>query len=301
MNLRQLRYFLAVAEEGSFSKAAAALHMTQPPLSLAVSQLEKELGARLLERHTHGVSKTEAGEYLAANGFQLILRAGRIESHVKALGQGLTGRLHIASVPSFSWSGLPPLLKNYAEQSPGVEVELSDPAPAEVLSQVSSGLADVGFVATGNTGSLRDSTAADLRVALVQEMPLVAVLPPGHRGAPETIDLSSLMDETWMVPQRYAGFPGLIELIEDVWAAMGKRPATVRTVATLQTAIPLVAAGMGISIMPSAVAKLAGENIVIRRISQAVHPLEGTMVWPENRTLTPAAQRFVDLVMSISS
>ena len=135
MNLRQLEYFLTVTAEGSFSRAAAVLHMTQPPLSQSVLQLEKQLGVQLLVRHRQGVSPTAAGELLAAQGQQLLRWSERVEEQVKAVGQGIAGRLHIASVPTFAWAHLPPLLKAYAAKAPGVAVELSDPEPAKPMSR----------------------------------------------------------------------------------------------------------------------------------------------------------------------
>lgn len=301
MHLKQLHYFLAVAEEGSFSKAATVLHMTQPPLSLAIAQLESELGVRLLERHPYGVSKTPAGEFLAVSGAELMQRVTRIEGHLKDLGQGIAGRLQLAAVPSFSWSLLPPLLKAYTEQSPGVVVELSDPSPPDVLNQVTAGIADVGIVVTGSATELQEEYAGELHVALIQPMPLVAVLPPRYRNAPEAVDLGDLMAEQWMVPQPYAGFPGLIELMEAAWLDMKQRPADVRMVSTLQTALPLIAAGMGIGIMPASISEVAGSSVVIREFIQDVRPLEGTLVWSRRHTVTPATQRFLDLVLSHSS
>lgn len=296
MDLRQLRYFLTVAQEGSFSRAAASLHMTQPPLSLAVSQLEKEMGIRLLERHSHGVRTTAAGEYLVEAGAQLLQRTARIEQHLLDLGRGIRGRLRVAAVPTFSWTYLPPLLQKYAQIAANVEVELSDPAPQDVLSLVASGIADIGFVATGNTEQLRRFHESELHVELAHPMPLAAALPRRLRDAPDPVDLRSLLDERWIVPARIPGFPGLIELIEAVWADLECSPQ-VHVVSTLQTAVPLVVAEMGVSIMPGSITEITNDSLVIRRTLQVIRPLEAAVVWSRSQTPTPALRRFLELVL----
>ncbi|MCI9888412.1 LysR family transcriptional regulator [Micrococcales bacterium 31B] len=295
MNLRQLAYFLAVADEGSFSRAAASLHMTQPPLSLAIAQLEKELGVKLLRRLPHGVAPTAAGEYLSTSGRALLHHAQRIESHLKALGQGLSGQLHIAAVPTFAWAHLPPLLKAFAEFAPDVSIDLSDPSPDRVIEQVGNGQVDVGFVATSDAAQLAQLVPAGVKVQRIVLMPLLAVLPPRFSDAPEVVDLETLMGESWILPNRHPGFPGLAEQVESVWAGRGLHPREVRYVSTLQTAVPLVAAGMGVSIMPASVAELSSGHIVTRDICPQVGVLEGSMVWSELGSQKPAALRFIEM------
>lgn len=294
MNLRQLEYFLAVVSEGSFSRAATALHMTQPPLSQSVIQLEKHLGVRLLDRHPQGVSATPAGELLAGQGRQLLRWSERIEEQVKMLGRGLAGRLQIASVPTFAWTHLPALLKVYAAQAPAVDVELSDPEPAEVLRQVAGGQVDVGFVATADPDSLADSHP-DLGLAAVKPMPLVLVLPPQLSALPDPVDLADLADETWILPAKISGFPGLLELAERLWRSAGTRPASIRNVSTLQTAVPLIAAGMGISLMPRSIADVAGSRVEVRDCLQRVDPLHAAMVWSRQLPPSPVLELFLEV------
>ena len=297
MDLRQLRYFLAVAAEGSFSRAANTLHMTQPPLSLAIGQLEKELGVRLLDRHPHGVSCTEAGMFLVTQGTQLLKRTQHIEDQLRDMGRGTAGRLQLAAVPSFSWSYLTPLLNRFAVAAPGSAVELSDPTPQEALNQLLAGTIDIAIVATSNAEALQGAYEDELSVALLQEMPLVAVLPPSFRDAPEPIDMASLMGETWLLPQLYPRFPGLPELVSDAWTTLGRHPSRIRTVSTLQTAIPLVAAGMGIGVMPDSVSQITGNHLVVRRFVQPIKPLQGCLVTSLRHARSPAVQSFIDIAL----
>ncbi|GAA3687028.1 LysR family transcriptional regulator [Arthrobacter ginkgonis] len=292
MNLRQLEYFLTVAAEGSFSRAAGVLHMTQPPLSQSVLQLEKQLGVQLLVRHAQGVSPTEAGRLLMEQGEHLLQWSRRLEERLSAMGQGLAGSLHIASVPTFGWSHLPPLLQAFADTAPGVEVELSDPVPSEVLAQVADGSADVGFVATSDTGLLA-AAHPGLAIELVAEMPLLAVLPPSLPDLPDPLDLSALAGQTWLLPLPAPGFPGLVEIAEAVWRETGTRPGSVRYVSTLQTAVPLIAADMGLSLMPRSVADVAGPRVQVRRPVQQVPPLHAAMVWSRHMPPSPVLERFL--------
>ncbi|GAA1882994.1 LysR substrate-binding domain-containing protein [Paeniglutamicibacter psychrophenolicus] len=297
MDLRQIRYFLAVAAEGSFSRAANTLHMTQPPLSLAIGQLEKELGVRLLDRHPHGVSCTEAGAFLVTQGTQLLKRTRRIEDQLRDMGNGTAGQLQLAAVPSFSWSYLTPLLNRFSLEAPGSVVELSDPTPQEALNQLAAGTIDIAIVATGNAKALQGAYENELSVTPLQEMPLVAALPPSFRDAPDPIDMSSLMGETWLLPQLYPRFPGLPELVNEAWTKLGRHPSRIRTVSTLQTAIPLIAAGMGIGVMPDSVSQMAGSHLVVRRFVQPITPLQGCLVSSLRHARSPAVQKFIDMAL----
>lgn len=298
MDIKQLRYFLAIAHEGSFSRAAAALHMTQPPLSLAISHLEKELDIKLFHRHPHGISTTQAGDFLMLQGAPILLRLGQIEEHLKNMGQGLAGRLQIAAVPSFSWSYLTPLLKSFANLAPGVVIELADPTPRDTLDQVNAGTADVGIVATGNPRALAAEYAGELHVRKLLAMPTVAVLPLRFSESPDPLDIRSLISETWLIPQGFERFPGMEKIIEDAWLQAGTQPTTVRTVGTLQTALPLIAADMGIAFMPESIAEACGSNIVIRHFSEPIDSLQACLVWSQKLAPTPAASLFIDMALA---
>lgn len=298
MDIKQLRYFLAIAQEGSFSRAAAALHMTQPPLSMAISHLEKELDIKLFHRHPHGISTTQAGDFLMLQGAQILLRVGQIEEHLKNMGQGLAGRLQIAAVPSFSWSYLTPILKSFAQLAPGVVIELADPTPRDTLDQVNAGTADVGIVATGNPRALTAEYAGELHVRKLLTMPTVAVLPLRFSESPDPLDIRSLISETWLIPQGFERFPGMEKIIEDAWLHAGTQPITVRTVRTLQTALPLIAADMGIAFMPESIAEACGPNIVIRHFAEPIDSLQACLVWSEKLAPTPAASLFIDMALA---
>lgn len=296
MNLKKLEYFLVVAEEGSISRGAERLHMTQPPLSQALLSLEAELGVGLLKRLPRGVVPTPAGRLLVSQGRQLLRWAGKIEGLARELGAGEAGTLHVASVPTFSWSHLPPLLKAYGQKYPGVAVELSDPDPAGVLGAVAEGSADVGFVATSDVARL---VAANphLRIKHFVQMPLGLAVPP---EASESI-WQRCAYETWLVPATVPDFPGLQEITDRFWRDAGMLPERVQQVSTLQTAVPLIAAGMGVGLVPVDGVEVIGRAVKILEPPIAVAPLQGAMLWSAEMDPSPLLEGFLAVVDEVAS
>lgn len=124
MELRELRYLTAVADEGSISRAAARLHMTQPPLSMAVAKLEHDLGVQLLERHAKGVRPTAAGAYLVSNARRILAQVEELDDMVRAVTVGSVGVLALAVTPAIAWEHAPALLQTFGRSAPLVDVDL---------------------------------------------------------------------------------------------------------------------------------------------------------------------------------
>lgn len=260
--------------------------MTQPPLSQAIIGLERELGVDLLRRLPRGVEVTPAGALLVEQGRELLRWAQRIEDQVQETGNGQAGSLLIASVPTFAWSHLPALLAEFRSKFPGITVELTDPAPLEVLRLVASGGADLGFVATADVAGVA-AAYPRLEVTPLVEMPLVLVVPDSAatEGTASARDFEGL---PWVIPAFVPGFPGMVEIAEALWRTAGFHPATVHTVATLQTVLPLTAAGMGVSLVPKAyIADIRG-RFAVQPIIEAVPSLQGTLVQSRDINPTPA-------------
>lgn len=296
MDLRQIRYFITVASEKTFSRAASKLHMTQPPLSTSVANLEKEMGVSLFERTSQGVKLTEAGEYLYQAGTRLLQEAEEMERRLRGIGLGMEGHLSIASVPTFTWEFMPEILSKFSKLSPHVDIVLSDPPPETAINMLLRGWVDLSVVVTTNAENLREQYADEFSLLVVEKLPLVAVLPASYSHHPDPVDLTMLQDEQWIVPMRAPRFPGLPELIEDIWQNMrGIRPA-VREVSTLQTAIPLIAAGLGVGLMPRSVRQIGHREIITREILQSIKPMEAAVLWRSKTKPAPVLQRFLDLI-----
>ncbi|NVM98088.1 LysR family transcriptional regulator [Arthrobacter sp. SDTb3-6] len=295
MNLRRLEYFLAVVEEGSVSLAARRLHMTQPPLSQAIQALEREVGTELLQRLPRGVEPTAAGRLLAEQGRDLLRWSERVGESVQRIGQGLGGRLRIACVPSISWSLLPPLLKRFRVEAPEVEVLLSDPQPLRVLNLVADGGADVGFIAPTDTASVA-AAYPSLVVEPLAEMPLGLVTPLDREQAGGPVDAAAFAQDAWIIPEAVPGFPGLAELADELWRREGFRPARVQYVSTLQTTLPLVAAGIGVGLMPMDLVGPFTPGVRIAEVAGGVAPLRPALIRSAQMRPSPALERFLGVV-----
>ena len=300
MDLRQIRYFTTVCAEGSFSRAAQRLHMTQPPLSTSIAGIERELGVKLLDRTQHGVVPTEAGRYLALKGEQILALASQVEEHLRDLGQGRGGSLTVAAVPTFAWEFMPMLLRRFGEVAPNADITLIDPPAMEALDAVRRGWADVGIVVTTDAEQLaRFHAGQQLRVEKVRDLAIVAVLPASWEDSPDPLDALELIDEEWIMPGLTPMFPGIFELVDRLWREWAGIVPKFRYVHSLQTALPLVAGGIGVSLMPETVLRFPRAHTVVRTLKQPVPPMHAAVVWRDDAPLAPLQRRFLDLVFEL--
>jgi DNA-binding transcriptional LysR family regulator len=295
MDLREVRYFIAVAEAGSFSTAAARLHMTQPPLSLAISKLERDLGVRLLDRTSRGVTPTPAGRYLIEAGAMLLNESARVERTLRGMGQGRGGELRLAAGPILTWEFLPPVLARFAIEAPDVDIELFDPPSGQILERVRRAEVDVGIVATADIEALREDVADDVHVAYAGRLPLLLALPPAYAGAPDPVTLADFASETWLLPHLVERFPGIDAIVAVAWRAAGMSPRRIRHLATPQTALPLIAAGLGVGIVPHA-DWATRFDIVLRQTAPPIGALDITVLWRRETEPTAAMARFLQML-----
>ncbi|VXC10172.1 LysR family transcriptional regulator [Nocardioides sp. AX2bis] len=297
MDLRQLRYFAAVVREGSVSRAAATLDMTQPPLSAAIAQLERELGVRLLERHSRGVDATVAGELLAREAVRLLDDVDEVTAAVRGIGSGRTGRLAVATASAVTWEILPNLLVAFERRSRDVDSEVVEAGDPEVVDRVRDRRADVGVVYCTRTQHLERLRGRELEVALIHREPVVVVVPGDSPLAAEpTVDLASLGDERWIVPTAHDGFPGLAAHTRQAWQLAGISPDARRTVDSASTVVRLVAAGLGIALVPASVRALGpglGTGLRTVRLATPLAPVEAAVVWRRNERPSPVLGRFL--------
>jgi len=292
MDVRQLRYFLTIVHERSVSRAAERLGMTQPPLSTAVAQLERELGVPLLERHPRGVEPTEAGRDLAERAALILATIEAATTAVRAVGTGERGQLTIATSPAVAQDLLPSLLAHFDASSPDVQTEIHDAADPEVVERVRERGSDVGLAYCTRTAELERLVARDLEVALIRREPLVAVSAAPY-GRP-TVTIGSLAGETWVLPTGYDGYPGLAEAVRRAWARAGVEPAGRRSVASPVTAIRLVAAGAGVTLAPASLAgyaRAAGGHV--RSLDEPMASVEAAVLWRRHDQRSPVLARFL--------
>jgi DNA-binding transcriptional LysR family regulator len=279
MELRVLRYFAAVVEAGSLTAAAAQLRMSQPALSVAISRLETELGATLLVRSTRGIEPTSAGRYLLDAASRLLGDADEIARTLARFGAGATGSLTIAAVPVLMWNRVPRLLRAHAAEVPEVEVRLVDPPPWTAIDLLHERRADLAAVMVSEPARFTSRYRGEFEILDWGPIPLVAVLPPDAGDAPDPFPLHTFESLQLVLPHRTAAVPSLPEAVDQALASHGVTPASVRTVETIQTSLPLIEAGLAAAILPDPDrASLNRFDVNVREITPAIPPLRALVL-----------------------
>lgn len=291
MELKQLRYFVAVAEEASFSRAAAKLHMTQPPLSTRIKQLEGELGVSLLNRSTRNVQLTEAGWVFLDEVRQLFAQLDQAIQTTRRVGHGEIGQLTLSFVPSATSLVLPPLLKAFRQQYPDVAISLHELSPAKQVQRLHTGRTDAAFFYLPS-GTQLPFGFADLDSQVVLQEPLVVMLPRGHPlTARRRIDLATLNGEPFVLVAAHRG-PGLRDVILEQCRQAGFTPDVVQEATLIQTIGGLVASGVGVALVPASLRRLHTTGVDYRPIQGATPMVAMGIVWQRANSST-ILQRFL--------
>ncbi|AJW56792.1 LysR family transcriptional regulator [Burkholderia pseudomallei] len=263
MELRQLRYFIAVAEEMNITRAAQRLHMTQPPLSRQLQLIEDEIGLPLFERGARPLKLTDAGRVLYAQARRVLEQADELAPLTRRLAQAAE-RIVIGFVPSTLYGALPEVIRAFREAAPAVELSLIEMFTLEQLGALKGGRIDIGF------GRLRFDDDRLVREVLVEER-LIAALPDGHPlAAPDaSISLADIAGQTLIV---YPSTPRPSFADQQLSALRdgGLAPAAVHEVRELQTALGLVAAQVGVSLVPESVEGVRVKGVAYRRLPELV-------------------------------
>ena len=261
MELRQLRYFVAVAEELHFRRAAARLHISQPPLSQQIRALEEELGCRLLARTRRRVELTPAGQAFLRDARQLLGELDGAVATARRIDAGQTGHLRINFVGSALLSVVPGIVQRFRAAAPDVEIELHERPTAEQLRLVAAGVVDVGLIRP----PIEELPELDGRVVLRERT--VAALTAGHPLAElRRIPLRRLAAEPLVLFPRDQA-PGF----HDLLISSMDHPRVVQYAPEMLTIIGLVAAGIGVSLVPASVTRLALEGVTYRPVVGAPH------------------------------
>ena len=266
MELRQLRYFMAVADELHFGRAAQKLHMSQPPLSVQIGRLEREVGTPLFVRSTRRVALTAAGLHLQQSARRILDEVDAVRADMRDYVDGLSGQLAAGFVSSANYTVLPEVVRLFRARRPKVALTLVPLTSGEQFDRLRAGTLDIGIVRDDlpRTGPGADS----LSTAVVFEERLVACLPAGHPLADRSeATFQEVVDEP-MIAYPRALMPGYVDRVTELLAEAG-RMRVVEEVVHQETALGFVAAGVGISILPESVRQLVPPSI-------AVVPLAGS-------------------------
>jgi DNA-binding transcriptional LysR family regulator len=291
VELRQLRYFVAVAEELHFRRAAARLHISQPPLSHQIARLEEELGFALLSRSRRRVELTPAGAAFLRDARSLLAELETAVSTARRVQRGEAGVLRVGFVGSALLSTVPGTVQRFRRSRPGVEIELRERSTVEQLRAVEAGTIDVGLLRPPIENH------EDLRVEPVLRERTIVALGVGHRLTElRRIPLRRLAAEPLVMFPR-AQAPGFHDLLIGRLAATGESPTVVQYAPELLTIIGLVAAGIGVSPVPASVEHLALDGVTYRPLTGA--PATELVAVTRARDESPLVRAFVTEAQSV--
>jgi DNA-binding transcriptional LysR family regulator len=247
MELRHLRYFVAVAEELNFTRAAERLHIGQPPLSMQIRDLEVELGVRLFERTKRRVALTEAGRRLLVRARGILDQTRQAADEARRAARGEVGELRIAFTASLPYtSTLPDVLYAYRQRYPQVQLQLREMFTTDQFAALARDTLDVGLVRFGGLDA-----PAGIALREIGRDPLRLVINAAHRLAGrDQVSFAELRDEGFITHPADAG-TGLPAILQRLCREAGFEPRIVQTAREATTQIGLVAAGLGLALLPA--------------------------------------------------
>jgi DNA-binding transcriptional LysR family regulator len=276
MELRQLRYFLAVAEDLHFTRAAERLHVAQPALSQQISQLEREVGVKLLERTSRSVVLTPAGEVFRKRAGIAIEQLERAAADAGTIGRGEAGILSLGFVSAAVVNILPVVMRWFRQEIPAAVIDLREMEPSEQIESIRQRHLDIGLF----HASIQ---APELASMMVIREKLIVALPENHPAAcKEQVELKSFSKETIFLPRRHT-FPGFYELVIQACQKEGFQPARLQPMNLLQTAVALVSGELGIALVPESFRhNLPVRGVIYKSLAEPAPAAEMIAVWRED-------------------
>ncbi|MBO0850778.1 MAG: LysR family transcriptional regulator [Pseudonocardia sp.] len=292
MQLHQLRYAVAIAREGSFTRAAETLYLAQPSLSVQIRKLEQELGVRLFDRHGRRASLTRAGETFLVQAERVLAEVDLLHERMEEIRDMRRGRLALGVLPSVGTRLLPDVLSAFQRRYPGVEVMMLEQdldASAEFQRRVYQGELDLAVVRMPVT------QAGLLAQTLIRE-PMVVLLPPGHRFAGRSgLCLAELGDEPFVALRSGSG---LRVMMNEMCERAGFTPEVSVETGQLSMIWSMVQAGMGVAMVPRLA---AGKHPSVAVVSDEFACRELGVVHRAAELLGPPAAAFLELLLRFAS
>jgi DNA-binding transcriptional LysR family regulator len=292
IELRQLRYFIAVAEESHFGRAAVRLHMTQPPLSQTIQSLEAALGTPLFARTKRSVALTPAGIALLPEARRILQQANALPDLARRAASGESGLLSLSFVSSADYSVLPPLLREFRERYPLVQIDLREATTDVQLEDLMQGRIDAGLLIP----PLHDKARAELDYVTVLSEPLILAVPQGLKAlrGKKSVSLKAVADMPLIIfPRRIA--PAFHDAIVGCFRDAGLTPRIGQEAIQMQTIVGLVSAGMGIALVPQSVSNLKRPGVEYKSLSNKTVSVETGLAWRRDN-LSPVLRTFLELL-----
>ncbi len=292
MELRHLKYFLVVADELHFGRAAKKLRISQPPLSRQIKQLEEELGIPLFQRTKKSVRITAYGKFLKEEASRLLEGVELMRNHVRLLGDGCAGQIRIGYVGSAMHSVLPEVLRTVREKFPGIHTSMIEMKNLDQIAGLRDGSIDIGFVRM-------PMTVEDLQLRTVLSETLSIILPLSHPMAGrKRIPLAALAGDPFIAFCRECA-PGLFDQITGLCQKEGFTPRIVHESSQINSVVRLVESGLGYSIVPTSVKR--GYDLKVRFAELRGYPERAELAvayHPAHQS--PASERVLDLVLGLA-
>ncbi|RZL20869.1 MULTISPECIES: LysR family transcriptional regulator [unclassified Rhodococcus (in: high G+C Gram-positive bacteria)] len=290
MELRHMKYFVTVVDEGSFTRAAERLSVAQSPVSHQVRKLERELGVTLLERTTRSIALTEAGRVFYNRCVSLLAAAEDAVESARKADRGEIGSLSLGFIGSATYELMPNLVRAYRERSPYVELTLRSEmlSPAQV---------DALLDGTLSVGLLRPPVKApEIVVELLRNEPLMAVVPVQHRLATYTaIDLDDLAGENFI---GYRAPSTMYDTLINTCAQAGFMPIIRQHVGETATLVAMVAAGLGVSLAPESIRHLRMNGVTYRPLRSPETAVPLALAYHKD-AVGPLTRRYLDIARTV--
>ncbi len=295
MELRHLRYFVAVAEEEHMTRAALRLGIQQPPLSQQIRDLERELGVELFDRTPRSVKLNTAGSVFLDDARTLLTLADEAVMRVRQSARGELGRIAVGYTSSASLHDrIPRIIRAFSARYPLIRLDVRENTTRDLLDAVASREIDIAFVRSSA------SHHPELRSILLCEEPMMVAMPAGHPLASDSaaLSLGMLANESFVLYLSGEG-PGIQDVLFPACRKAGFRPRVVESVPRLLSAVTMVAAGRGISIVPEALQSVHPSSVAYRALDdQSTFSVPLTLVCQKVRKDSPTG-RFIDIAKSL--
>lgn len=292
MDLRRVRYFVVVAEELNFGRAATRLRMAQPPLSVQIQALEKELGAKLFDRTPRGVCLTKEGEVFLDEARLLLYQSEVAQRSVHRAASGKLGTLRVGGVSSAFHKVLPRVVPVYKGAYPDVNLQLRELDTADAVNELRSGTLDIAFVRAGNVDD-------SLELRAIHEDYFCLAVPEDHQLAGKVyVDLEELAAELFVMPRR-AVSPDFHDHTLTTLRSSGYSPRIAFEGASIQSMLSFVACGLGVALVPASAQAWNFAAVKYIPLATPVSFIEVAVVWSRNR-VPPAVRNFLAVLGEVT-